>query len=652
LHGFIKDLCLQWMARNREIEMVPQALLRRHLSSNPTVLNISTCNQRNPFSPAQLTELDDITKRRASPWLHSEGTIFRGTRAGSYDLLRSSLPEDKVSVIIPFRNQADMTRVCVLSLLEHETTTKYEIILIDNGSTEPEAVELSSSLKSSALSHDINLIGIRDESPFNFSAINNRARSYCSGNFLLFLNNDIRFESRDPLQHLLNPFALKCTGAVSSRLMYEDGSIQHNGLVAAAFQSHDILSAGKGLHPGSETDSFAALTLSEQWSAATAACLLVRSEEFDCIGGFDEKLSVAYNDVDLCWRLAQRNLAVVVTPLPSIIHSESKSRGEDVAGEKRNRLAKESGTLRDLYPKYFRHGDPLYNCFLDPSSQQFDPADMPIQPIGKSRSRILYSWTTPDFKPGDRPFVIYVHYDPNGEVRPDIFAQLEAYRCYSNVAFVSASPLLIDNTNSMEKLRDISDIVLVRHNEGYDFGSWQAAILFCKKYLQEVSQLILTNDSCYGPFYDLSVLFQRLYASNADVIGLTDSTAIHHHLQSYFIAYNRRILSSPLFWSFWNEIQIWPSKVDLVRACEVGWSDTLVKAGFQLEALYLEGEHGNVTHTHWRQLLVDCEFPFIKTELLRLNPILQDINGWYEIASKLNPRIAPMIVEHLARSSN
>ena len=84
----------------------------------------------------------------------------------------------------------------------------------------------------------------------------------------------------------------------------------------------------------------------------------------------------------------------------------------------------------------------------------------------------------------------------------------------------------------------------------------------------------------------------------------------------------------------------------------MGWSDILAKAGFQLQALYLEGEHGNVTHTHWRQLLVDCEFPFIKTELLRLNPILQDINGWYEIASKLNPRIAPMIVEHLARSSN
>ena len=112
--------------------------------------------------------------------------VSSGARAGSYDLLRRPLPEDKVSVIIPFRNQADMTRVCVLSLLEFETTTPYEIILIDNGSTEPEAIELSSSLKSSALAHDINLIGIRDDSPFNFAAINNRARFHYVAIFFYF----------------------------------------------------------------------------------------------------------------------------------------------------------------------------------------------------------------------------------------------------------------------------------------------------------------------------------------------------------------------------------------------------------------------------------------------------------------------------------
>ena len=341
-----------------------------------------------------------------------------------------------------------------------------------------------------------------------------------------------------------------------------------------------------------------------------------RAKDFDRIGGFNEHFTVAYNDVDLCWRLAKENLAIIVTPEPIIVHAESKSRGEDIAGEKRNRLARESGSLRKIYPKYFQEGDPLYHQFLHPASHRFEPAELPTKPISYSRAGLLYSWTNPDFKPSERPFVIYVHYDPQGDVRPDIFEQLKAYKLKSDIAFVSASPKLVDQTEIMKRLHDICETVLVRHNEGYDFGSWQAGIFYCQRYIRKAKHLILTNDSCYGPIHSFDKLFNRLSASHSDVIGLTDSTAIRQHLQSYFVAYGRRVLSSQIFWRFWQKIQIWPTKVDLVHAYEVGWSKILVKAGFQLEALYLEGEHGNVTHTHWRQLIVENEFPFIKTELL------------------------------------
>ena len=647
IHGLIKDIGMQWMEGGREINILPNVLLHRNFASNPTVLNISTCNQWNPFSAAELTELDEITQRRAGPWMHPEGSLERGARAGTYELKRKYLPDDKVSVIIPFRDQAGLTRACVLSLLKQETNISFEIILVDNGSTEIAAIQLADSISSLAKTRGINVIGLRDDRAFNFSALNNKARHHCSGNFLLFLNNDIYFESPDPLKYLLNPFALQCTGAVSSRLIYEDGTIQHHGLVAAPLQSHDILSVGKGLCPGAETESFASLVLQEEWSAATAACLVIRTEDFDRIGGFDEKFTVAYNDVDLCWRLADEKLAIIVTPLPKIIHAESKSRGEDIAGEKRNRLARESGALRKRYSKFFREGDPLYHTFLNPASHRFEPAALPRKPQDKSRPGLLYSWTSPTFEPGERPFVIYVHYDPKGEVRSDVFEQLEAFGSHGDVAFVSASPELIDNEIAMNRLRKVCNIVLIRHNEGYDFGSWQAGIFYCQRYLQRVSHLILTNDSCYGPFHSFDTLFDRLLASHADVIGLTDSTAIQRHLQSYFIAYGRRVLKSPLFWSFWENISIWSSKVDLVRACEVGWSENLVRAGFHIEALYLEGLHGNVTHTHWRELLLEHGFPFIKTELLRVNPILQDISGWEVIASNANPKIAQMTAEHL-----
>ena len=639
LHAFLKDLSLQWANNFREVSILPQALLRRNLSTNPTILSICTASQDHPFSTDQLLEINKITRRRAASWLQPYGRIEPGVKDGCFELQRTLQPEDKVSVIIPFRNQASLTRDCVLSLLEKETSTPFELILVDNGSTESAAIDLSTSLAPLAQTHGINITPIRDDRPFNFSALNNNARLHCTGNYLLFLNNDIRFVSPNPLQHLLDPFAFRGTGAVGSRLIYEDGTIQHNGLVAAAFQSHDVLSAGKGLRPGAETDSFTPLMVQEEWSAATAACLLIKSQDFDRLGGFNEELTVAYNDVDLCWRLLAENFAVVVTPFPKIIHAESKSRGEDIAGDKRNRLARESGYLRSLYPKFFHNGDPLYHSFLQPTSHRFEPAELPSKFVGNSRTGLLYSWTNLNFKPGVRPFIIYVHYDSNGDVRPDIFEQLKAYRSYCDIAFVSASPKLCDRPRLLDKLQDACDVVLVRHNEGYDFGSWQAGILYCQRYLGTVSRLILANDSCYGPLYSLDNLFSRISASHADVIGLTDSTAISYHLQSYFVAYGRRILSSQVFWRFWEQIKIWPTKVDLVRACEVGWSDILIKAGFKLEALYLEGEHGNVTHTHWRELLEEHEFPFIKTELLRVNPILQDIKSWREIASKYNPKI-------------
>ncbi|MFO8239156.1 MAG: rhamnan synthesis F family protein [Prochlorococcaceae cyanobacterium] len=648
LHALLKDLGLQWLELRKPITTLPQALLRRSPRTTPTVLSIRTPDQRDTFSGDQLLELERISRRRSRPWLLPEGRLESGPLGGSFRMRRTLQPGDRVSVIIPFRDQATLTRTCVESLLEQAGVTQLELVLVDNGSTQAEAIALAEELAPIAAQRGVIVLGLRDDSPFNFAALNNRARRHCSGNFLLFLNNDIRFESPQPVEALLDPFGMALTGAVSARLLYEDGTIQHHGLVAAPRQSHDILSPGKGLRPGIETAPFAVLELQEQWSAATAACLLMRSGDFDRLGGFDETFEVAYNDVDLCWRLTGEGRAVIVTPEPRIIHAESKSRGDDIAGEKRNRLARESGALRRRYPVRFQQGDPLYHRFLGPASHHFEPMRQPPQPLAPSRERLLYSWVRPESQYGGRPFLLYVHWDASGQIRPDVIEQLRAYRRHADLGFVSAAPALLHQPSAMDSLRELCDVVLVRHNEGYDFGSWQAGLSFCRSQLERVPQLILTNDSCYGPLHSLDSLFQRLSASRADVVGLTESTAIRSHLQSYFIAYGPRVLRSALFWAFWDQISIWQSKVDLVQACEVGWSGILADAGFRLEALYLAGEHGNVTHTHWRQLIEELEFPFLKTELLRLNPIRQDIDDWQEVAARVNPRVTRMIQDHLS----
>ena len=284
LHALLRDLGLQWLEQGGVIEVLPQALLRREPQSNPTLLPISTPAQRQLFTADQLLEIEQLSQRRAPAWLAPGGRLQPGPRQGSVLLRYAPGPSTRVSVIIPFRDQAQLTRQCVLSLLEQAGPTPLELVLVDNGSTEPEAIGLAAELAPQAAQRGLALIGVRDDSPFNFAALNNRARKHCSGTFLLFLNNDIRFASPRPIEALLAPFALASTGAVSARLLFEDGTIQHHGLAAAPRQPHDILSPGKGLRPGVATEPFAALELPEQWSAATAACLLMRTADFDRLG--------------------------------------------------------------------------------------------------------------------------------------------------------------------------------------------------------------------------------------------------------------------------------------------------------------------------------------------------------------------------------
>jgi len=648
LHALLRHMGLRWLSLNRPLTCLPQALLHRHPQSNPAVLPISTPDQRACFSLEQLQELQQIIQDGAEPWLAVGGSLEAGGVPGTFAVRYCPNPQDRVSVIIPYRNQARLTRSCVLSLLKQKGTVPLEVVLLDNGSTEPDAVNLAEELQEQASASGVLLLALRDERPFNFAAINNRALQSCSGNFVLFLNNDICFESPAPIEALLHPFGLTVTGAVGARLLYEDGTIQHHGLAAVAGQAHDILSPGKELRPGHETDSFTVLNVQEEWSAATAACLLVRRSDLNSLGGFDESFEVAYNDIDLCWRLTQEDRTVVVTPEPRIIHSESKTRGGDISGDKRYRLAQESAHLRRLFPQYFQQGDPLYHPFLSPTSHRFEPMALPAQPVILSRDRLLYSWTNPSLKPRSRGnFVIYVHWDSKGKIRPDVLEQLRAYHQHADVAFVSASPELIDRDQLLSKLKRHCDVIIIRHNEGYDFGSWKAGIQFCKRWIKNCRRLILANDSCYGPLWSLDLLFKQLDRSSADVVGLTGSTTMRHHLQSYFLAYRKRVVHTPLFWEFWEQIGCWDSKAALVQAYEVGWSHILEDAGFSMEALYLDGEHGNITHTHWRQLLEDMKFPFIKTELLRVNPLRRNIDDWYSIASAINPATAELIKKHL-----
>ena len=222
-----------------------------------------------------------------------------------------------VSIIIPTRDRWSLLQQCLRSIEERTTYKRYEVIILDNDSTEPEAIH---GLNAVASKHRV----LPFPGAFNFSALNNFGAAQARGDYLLFLNNDTQVVDPDWLGAMLEQAQRPEVGAVGARLHYPDGRIQHAGLVLGIGGVADH--AFRGLS-GDAFSYFGLATVVRNVSAVTAACMMVRRGAFDEVHGFDERLEVALNDVDLCLRLRQRGYLVVYTPRAHLYHHESGTRG-------------------------------------------------------------------------------------------------------------------------------------------------------------------------------------------------------------------------------------------------------------------------------------------------------------------------------------
>lgn len=262
-----------------------------------------------------------------------------------------------VAIIIPTRDRLDFLGPCVRSILEKTDYPRhlYEIIVVDNGSTEEELLEF---LEEKSCSGDVKVL--RDASPFNYSRLNNRAVDQTQADIVLFVNNDT--EVLDPLWvrrlvfYAINPEI----GAVGGKLLYPDLTVQHGGVVlgihGVAAHAHHNLSAEDPGYMGLNCTTHAV-------SAVTGACLAVRRSAFQEIGGFDENLAVAFNDVLLCMALISRGYRNIFVANALMIHFESKTRGYDDTEEKKKLFRREAKYARRRYQKLFK-ADPFYNANL------------------------------------------------------------------------------------------------------------------------------------------------------------------------------------------------------------------------------------------------------------------------------------------------
>lgn len=262
-----------------------------------------------------------------------------------------------VSIVIPTRNGLDVLRPCVGSILAREHAN-VEILIVDNGSDDLATLAWFDEI---ARRDDVRILG--DPGEFNFSRINNMAAAAARGEILCFLNNDTEVLSADWLNRARAFLSMDEVGMVGARLLFPDGTLQHLGIVLGMGE-HRIAGVP---HLGLEGDMpgyFGKARLLQEVSAVTAACMFVRRDDFLAVGGFDEDLRVAYNDVDLCLKIRAKGLKILADPGITLIHKESRTRGSDKHGARAERLAREAAWMRTRWARLL-DDDPYFSPNLD-----------------------------------------------------------------------------------------------------------------------------------------------------------------------------------------------------------------------------------------------------------------------------------------------
>ena len=260
-----------------------------------------------------------------------------------------------VSVLIPNKDHTDDLERCLSSLYKNAGYDNFEVLVIENNSTDPATEEYYKTLPD----RYPNCRVVRYQGPFNFSAINNFGARHAKGEHLLLLNNDIEVLSHDFLRELLSYSQRADVGAVGAKLYYPDDTIQHAGVImginGSAGHSHKS-------YPRKAVGDLYRLVTTQNYMAVTGACLMTKAGLYREAGGLDEEnFAVAYNDVDYCLKLWQKGLLNVYTPRAEAYHYESKSRGLDTLSENTRRYEREKAAFYAKYKAYIDNYDPYYN---------------------------------------------------------------------------------------------------------------------------------------------------------------------------------------------------------------------------------------------------------------------------------------------------
>ena len=295
-----------------------------------------------------------------------KGIVSMGRDLGLYRVRYLLEEEPLVSILIPNKDHIEDLQRCVQSLYKVSGYTNFEVIIIENGSVEDNTFKYYEQLSNQY--KNIRIVTWTKGKQFNFSALNNFGATHAKGEYLLFLNNDTEIINKDAILEMVSHASRKEVGAVGARLYYPDGTVQHAGVIVGlggiaghAFKDFSRQNGGY----------FYRSICTQDYSAVTAACMMMSKSLFEEIGGFDETLKVAFNDIDLCMQIRSKGKLIVYTPYAELYHYESKSRGLENTKEKIERFNGEIRCFEKKWKLELAKGDPYYNRNLTLEKHDF-----------------------------------------------------------------------------------------------------------------------------------------------------------------------------------------------------------------------------------------------------------------------------------------
>lgn len=337
------DLILKCTERAKGIAHIPRILYHWRVHKASTADN-----------PASKMYAFDAGKRAIEDHLKRCGEIGKVSHEkdlGFYRVKYQVQGSPLISIIIPNKDQVESLDKCLRSI-EKSSYKNYEIIIVENNSTEDETFAYYKKIESDK----IRIVYWSDE--FNYSAINNFGVKHARGDYLLLLNNDVEVITTDWLEELTANCQRKDVGIVGARLYYPDDTIQHAGVIIGIGGVAGAMFVGMARE---RSGYLRKAILQQDLSAVTAACMMVDRKAWEGAGGFNEDLAVAFNDIDFCLKVRREGYLVVYEPNVELYHYESKSRGYEDTPEKQKRFLSEINYMKAHWSEILTKGDPYYN---------------------------------------------------------------------------------------------------------------------------------------------------------------------------------------------------------------------------------------------------------------------------------------------------